>query len=56
MIPLILSLIAATLFLSLAGATYGAEALVINAWIPMVFLWLVGSGVTVYMLSEQAKP
>ncbi|WP_373509489.1 hypothetical protein [Thiocapsa sp.] len=55
MMPLILSLITATLFLTLAGATYGAEALVTNAWIPMVFLGLLGSGATVFILSEQAK-
>jgi hypothetical protein len=55
MMPLILSLITATLFLVLAGATYGAEALLTDAWIPMVFLGLLGSGVTVYILSEQAK-
>lgn len=55
MMPLILSLITATLFLTLAGATYGAEALLTTAWIPMVALGLLGSGVTLYVLSEQAK-
>ncbi|SDW68182.1 hypothetical protein [Thiocapsa roseopersicina] len=55
MMPLILSLITATLFLTLAGATYGAEALLATAWVPMVALGLLGSGITVYILSEQAK-
>ncbi|QVL49585.1 MAG: hypothetical protein KFB96_03510 [Thiocapsa sp.] len=55
MMPLLLSLITAVLFLILAGATYGAEALLTNAWIPMVFWGLLGSGVTVYILSKQAK-
>ncbi|TCT19149.1 hypothetical protein [Thiobaca trueperi] len=54
--PLILSLITATLFLILTGATYGVEALVTNAWIWMVFWWLLASGVSVYILSEQAEP
>ncbi|WP_295587960.1 hypothetical protein [uncultured Lamprocystis sp.] len=55
MMPLIISLITATLFLILAGATYGVEALVTNAWILMVFWWLLASGATVYILSKQAK-
>ncbi len=55
MMPLNLSLITATLFLILAGATYGAEALVTNAWIPMVFLGVLGSGATVFILSEQVE-
>jgi hypothetical protein len=56
MMPFILSLITATLFLILAGTIYGADALAANAWIPMVFWGLLGSGVTVFILSEQAKP
>ena len=56
MIPLIISLFTATLFLILAGANYGAAALVTPTWIPMVLGWLLASGVTVYILSEQAKP
>jgi hypothetical protein len=55
MIPLILSLITATLFLILAGATYGVEALVTNTWIPMVFGWLLASGASVYILSLKVE-
>lgn len=53
--PLIIGMITATLFLILAGASYGAEALLTDAWIPMVFWWLLGSGLTVTILSEQAQ-
>lgn len=54
--PFILSLITATLFLILAGATYGVESLVTHTWIWVVFWWLLASGVSVYILSEQAEP
>jgi hypothetical protein len=56
MMPFIISVLTATLFLIFAGATYGAEALVTNAWIPMMFWGLLASGVTVYILSKQAEP
>lgn len=38
------------------AATYGAEALVSNAWIPMGVFGLLGSGVTLYILGEGAQP
>jgi hypothetical protein len=56
MMPLILSMITSTLFLILAGTIYGTDTLSANAWVPMVFWGLLGSGVTVFILSEQAKP
>lgn len=56
MIPLIVSLMTAMLFLTLAGVIYGADALVTQAWIPMVVFGLLGSGVTVFLLGERAQP
>jgi hypothetical protein len=55
MLPLILSFITATVFLILASVTYGVDALVGSAWVPMVFLGLLGAGATVFILDRQTS-
>jgi len=55
MIPLILSLVTAVLFLILASAIYGFEALAANAWVAMVFWGLIGAGALVFALSAETS-
>jgi hypothetical protein len=54
MMPFILSVITASLFLGLSSATYGVDAVLSNAWVAMVFWGLLGAGAFVFFLSRQA--
>jgi hypothetical protein len=55
MMPLILSLVSATLFLMLSSWTYGADAILANAWVTVVFFGLIGSGALISMLGRQTS-
>lgn len=54
MIPFVVSLLTAVLFLLLASATYGVGALGSNAWVAMVFWGLLGVGASVSILGTEA--
>ncbi len=53
MIPLILSLVSAALFLSLSMWVYGADVLVTSAWVALVFWGQICAGLAVYGLSRK---
>ncbi len=54
MMPLILGLGSAAVFLLLATLVYGAHVLVGSAWVPIVFLGLMLSGIGVFLLNRHA--
>jgi hypothetical protein len=54
MIPLMLGLGSAAIFLIGAIAVYGTQVLAGSVWVTMVFLGLVGSGVGVFLLNRHA--
>jgi hypothetical protein len=55
MVPLVLSLVSASLFLMLSSWTYGTDAVLANTWVASVFWALVGSGVVLYVLGRQTS-
>lgn len=54
MIPLILGLGSAAIFLIGAMAVYGTQVLADSVWVTMVFLGLIGSGLGVFLLNRHA--
>jgi len=52
MIPLIIALTTAALFLGLSILIYGADVLAENAWVALVFWGLIGSGLTLYLINR----
>ena len=52
MIPLILSVGSAALFLGLSMSVYGADVLAQSAWVSLVFFGLIASGLVVYLISR----
>lgn len=52
MIPIIIALSSAVLFLGLSILTYGAGVLAESAWVALVFWGLIGAGVAVYLLGR----
>lgn len=52
MMPLILSLVTAVFFLTLASLTYGSAVLITAGWVPMVVAVLIGTGATLTLLSR----
>lgn len=53
MMPLILSLVTAGLFLLLSGLTYGGAALLASPWVAMVFWGTLAPGAMLFLLSHQ---
>jgi hypothetical protein len=52
MIPLILGLSSAALFLGMSASVYGVSALWESPWVSMVLLGLVGAGLAVSLLGH----
>jgi hypothetical protein len=52
MIPLILGLVSAVLFLGLSMSVYGAGVLVESAWVAPVFFGLIALGFSVYAINR----
>jgi hypothetical protein len=52
MVPLIIALSSAALFLGLSILTYGVGVLAESAWVALVFWGLIGAGLVVYLLGR----